>query len=234
MATGTVHFVIVAAGGGSRFGGDIPKQFRSLAGKAVVCHSIDTFASFCSARGIEYTLTIVLSDSGRSYWQDISAEGYAGVKIVTGGASRAHSVYNAVCSLADAAAGDYVFVHDAARPLVSKDILTSLIDAFNAGSKAVVPVIEPTDSLMAVETATTAIPVPRSNYRAVQTPQAFEYTCLKAAYDKMKESLSAMTDDASVVFAATGCSIDTVAGEPRNLKITHSSDLLIAEQLLGK
>lgn len=232
MAMGTVHFIIVAAGGGSRFGGDIPKQFRQLVGKAVVCHSLDTFASFCRAKGINYTLTVVLSENGRPYWQNISAQGYTDVRIASGGASRAHSVYNALRSLVDASAGDYVFVHDAARPLVSEAILTSLINRCNAGSKAVVPVIEPTDSLMAFETADTAIPVQRSNFRAVQTPQAFEYSTLVAAYDKMKDNLSSMTDDASVVYAATGCPIDTVAGEPRNLKITHSSDLLIAEQLL--
>lgn len=234
MAMGTVHFVIVAAGGGSRFGGDIPKQFRLLAGKAVVCHSLDTFASFCSLRGIRFTLTVVLSESGRPYWEKISAGSYSAVNIVPGGASRAHSVYNAVLSLKDATAGDYVFIHDAARPLVSDSIIDALISSCNSGAKAVVPVIEPTDSLMAVDTSSTAIPVPRSHFRAVQTPQAFEYCCLAEAYDRMKDSLSAMTDDASVVYAATGRPIETVAGEPRNLKITHSSDLLIAEQLMAR
>lgn len=234
MAMGTVHFIIVAAGGGSRFGGDIPKQFRLLAGKAVVCHSIDTFTSFCLARGIRFTITVVLSGSGRPYWAKISADSYSAVKIVPGGASRAHSVYNAVLSLEGAEAGDYVLIHDAARPLVSESIIDELLSACNAGAEAVVPVIAPTDSLMAVETATAAIPVPRSHYRAVQTPQAFEYSCLAEAYDIMKDSLAAMTDDASVVYAAVGRPIKTVPGDPCNMKITHSSDLIIAEQLIAR
>lgn len=227
-----IYFIIVAAGGGTRFGGDIPKQFCQLAGKTVVCHSIDTFYRYCEKRGIDGTVILVLSPSGKDFWEKSETGRYPDILIADGGATRAQSVANALSLIPSVCAEDMIMVHDAARPMMSECLLERLAKAVEDGHKAVVPAIAPTDSLMEKSGDETACPVCRSNYVAVQTPQAFDASCLIESYRKQNEGIARMTDDASVVYAATGLPIRYVEGEPTNIKITNPADLPLAEILL--
>lgn len=148
MSHDRIYFIIVAAGGGTRFGGDIPKQFRQLAGKTVVCHSIDTFRRYCHRQGLDGTVILVLSPAGKEFWSKREAARYPGVIIADGGSTRAESVCNALGLASEARDGDIIMVHDGARPLMTEALLERLTAAVQNGSKAVVPAIAPTDSLM--------------------------------------------------------------------------------------
>lgn len=227
-----VYFIIVAAGGGTRFGGDIPKQFMYLGDKIVLRHSIDTFQKFCAEDGIEGSIILVLSPAGRILWSKQAVALYPGIRIAEGGPTRAYSVANALSLVEDAAAGDIIMVHDGARPLMTVDLLRRLIGTVRSGNKAVVPAIAPTDSLMQKTEGPFAAPVCRSNYIAVQTPQAFDAETLIESYSKKKGDIAAMTDDASVVFSVTGKPIFYIEGEDTNIKITKPSDLPLAEYLV--
>ncbi len=217
MLKGTVYFIIVAAGGGTRFGGDIPKQFLKLGGKPVVCHSIDLFRSVAASSGIKSDIVLVLSENHHDLWRKLCAEaGYTSPLIVTGGATRAQSVEAAIAAV-NPTAQDIVLVHDGARPLAGEPLVRRIIDTCHSGTPAVVPALKPTDSLMELSNDDSAAPVDRARYLAVQTPQGF----------------NRMTDDASVAYAA-GCRVQYVEGNPYNLKITNPADLEIAEVLLRR
>lgn len=228
----TIHFIIVAAGGGTRFGGDIPKQFRLLAGKPVLCRSIDTFERFCCHNAISGRVILVLSGSGLHFWRESLSAAYPSVSTVSGGATRAESVANALAEIPDGNGGDIIMVHDGARPLMTENLLERLVRAIDSGCKAVVPAIAPTDSLMKRTGDDCASPVMRSDYLAVQTPQAFISATLLDAYSEVKNNIAAMTDDASVVFAATGQAVNFIDGEATNIKITNPADLPLAEILI--
>ncbi len=229
-----IYFIIVAAGGGTRFGGDIPKQFRQLAGKTVVCHSIDTFYRYCKKHGIDGTVILVLSPAGKDFWNAKDAYTYPHIMIADGGDTRAESVSNALKLISSADAESIIMVHDGARPLMSEPLLERLTNAVAEGHTAVVNEIAHTDSLMEKGAGEGACPVCRSNYIAVQTPQAFEAACIMEAYRKQSGDIARMTDDASVVYAATQTPISYVEGETRNIKITNPADLPLAEILLAQ
>jgi 2-C-methyl-D-erythritol 4-phosphate cytidylyltransferase len=136
------------------------------------------------------------------------------------------SVRNGLMSVPDGEEA-LVAVHDAARPLVSPSLIARGWEA--AGKyKAAVPVTPMTDSIRRIE-GTVSVAVPRKDYVKVQTPQVFDATLLKAAYDKTLTP--DMTDDASVAEAA-GSSIYLFEGSPYNMKVTDPLDLAIAATLL--
>lgn len=233
MLKGTVYFIIVAAGGGTRFGGDIPKQFLKLGGKPVVCHSIDLFRSVAASSGIKSDIVLVLSENHHDLWRKLCAEaGYTSPLIVTGGATRAQSVEAAIAAV-NPTEQDIVLVHDGARPLAGEPLVRRIIDTCISGTPAVVPALKPTDSLMELSNDDSAAPVDRARYLAVQTPQGFNGKLLADAYRTCRADIARMTDDASVAYAA-GCRVQYVEGNPYNLKITNPADLEIAEVLLRR
>lgn len=229
-----IFFIIVAAGGGTRFGGDIPKQFRMLDNRPVLCHSIDTFNDFCRHNGIDGHIYVVLSPQGRRYWNTHLLEKYCCVNTVIGGPTRAQSVSAALkmVSMANPMHSSIVMIHDGARPLISNSLLGRLVDAIYNGHHAVVPACSPTDSLMSINQPQEGVPVDRSCFVAVQTPQAFHYATISRAYEKMADRIATMTDDASVVYSAFGTPIHYVEGDVTNIKITNPADLPLAHILL--
>lgn len=220
--------IIVAAGSGSRFGSDVPKQFLELRGKTVLQYAIDTFKQ--TLPGAE--VIVVLSPSGKEIWHDICQEkGYELPTIVIGGASRTESVHNALKSIADRVnSRSVVMIHDGARPLVSSAMIERVARAFdNESTEAVVPVVALTEAIASYE-ADTVTPTDRANYRTVQTPQAFRAEILEAAYSNIGDAV--MPDDAAAYTAFTGRRINTVEGDYANIKITNPRDLLIADILM--
>lgn len=219
----TRYAIIVAGGSGTRFGGEVPKQFQLLCGRPVLMHTIDKFA----AAGA--TITLVLPQAHHGLWSDLCKQyDYTTPhNVATGGASRFESVCNglATLSLTD---GDVVAVHDGVRPLVSTQLIEhTYVVAHDKGSA--IPAIVPADSIRMTDGDGKSHQLLRSDLRAVQTPQTFDASVLKGAYDVPFSPL--FTDDASVVEAA-GHQVTLVDGEPSNIKITHPIDIIVAEKLM--
>lgn len=226
-----ISVIIVAAGTGSRFGADVPKQFLMLDGKPVLQHTVERFRQALPAARI----VLVLSPVGLEIWNSLCVEnGFHSPETIIGGATRSESVHNAVRLIAkDADTRSVVMIHDGARPLVTSDMILRVASAFdNAAVEAVIPVVPLTEAIACYNTDGTCRPTDRATFRTVQTPQAFRTLILDAAYTALNGQ--SMPDDAAIYTAFTGKPLLTVDGDIRNIKITNPADLAIAGLLLKK
>ena len=215
------YAVIVAGGRGERMGADRPKQFLEIEGKPILRHTIERFLAFDPF--IE--VIVVLPSAQKDWWRDYCRQNgfLKRYTIVSGGITRFHSVQNALRFVGDEGV---VAVHDGVRPLVRRDLLERIFKAAET-HPAVVPVVPVVESVRRVEEEKSA-PVSRDGLMLVQTPQVFEASLLKRAYDRPFSP--SFTDDASVV-EASGGSVHLVAGDRINLKITTPDDLQLAAGL---
>ena len=230
------RFVIVpAAGGGARFGGAHPKQYADLGGMPVIARTLQRLAS------LDATATIVaLAPDDARYATAVDARS-AVESVGCGGATRADTVRNALAHLAARAApDDWIVVHDAARPCVSRDALARLLRELAdepVGGLLALPVAD-TLKRAGAQSADGVARVARTEDRAslwqAQTPQMFRHRVLAAAFDR--GGPVAWTDEAQAVeaLAATGaCAMPRlVVGEPSNLKITYAADLALARAIV--
>jgi 2-C-methyl-D-erythritol 4-phosphate cytidylyltransferase len=209
----TVAAIVVAAGQGRRFGG--PKQFARLGAETVCARSV------AAARSVASCVILVVPD-------DYDGPGEGADLIVTGGATRADSV-RAGLALCDGA--EIVVVHDAARPLASRELFVAVVAAVRAGADGAVPGVAITDTVKRVAregaVAVVDATLNRDQLVTIQTPQAFRFTALAKAHDSRSDA----TDDAALVEAAGG-RVVVVPGEERNLKITGPDDVARAAALL--
>jgi len=196
--------VVVAAGSGTRFGGE--KQFAFVGPETVAERSV----RLCRWVA-EYVVCVVP--------EDYRGIGEGADVIVAGGATRAESVRKGLELLDEY---DVVLVHDAARPMATPELFKRVVDALEAGAKAVIPGIKVTDTIKRVDSETSEVieTLDRESLIAVQTPQGFLCETLVRAH----ESQSDATDDAGLV-EAIGEKVIFVEGEVGNIKITHQSDL---------
>lgn len=214
------HGVIIVAGGsGSRMQSALPKQFLMLGGLPVVARTINTFAEALPSADI----VVVLPEAHIPLWRNLEARfDVAPHRCVAGGSERFYSVKCGIEALGEDV--EYIAVHDGVRALVTKRlIIRTLLDAEKSG--ATIPVVEVADSFRRVEGDSSYI-VPRSELRAVQTPQIFAAELLRKAYEQSFDR--SFTDDASVV-EAMGHKISLVEGERTNLKLTTPEDMEWAE-----
>jgi len=201
--------VVVAAGSGTRFGGD--KQLADLSGMTVLARSVVSAATVSDG-------VVVVVSAGRRREVSGVLSGLDQVEaIVDGGATRSESVRCGLAAVPDDAG--VVLVHDGARPLATPEVFRRVVDAVLAGADAVVPGVPVTDSL---RTAGGGV-VARDGVIAVQTPQGFSAGSLRAAHADGGEA----SDDATLV-EASGGTVVVVEGEPANLKITRPGDLDLA------
>ncbi len=222
-----IYAIIVAAGSGSRFGAQLPKQFCRMKGRPVVMTSIERVRE--AVPGVE--LRLVLSEAFIDQWAEWCREyGFASPVVVGGGSTRWESVRNAIESIPVDDRRAIVMVHDAARPLLTPEVATGLIAALEQGYDGAVPCVPVVDSIRRVFPDGRSEAVDRSEYRAVQTPQAFRLEDLREAYLRPFEP--AMTDDASVMEAAGRSDIALVDGADCLMKITRPGDLDIVERML--
>lgn len=220
----TKYAIIVAGGKGTRFGSYIPKQFLPLNGIPILMHTIRRFAQ-CNTQ-----IIVVLPKNQMQDWNILCKKYSFPIQhtIVEGGTTRFGSVKNAL-SVIESQEGDLIAVHDGVRPLVSAEIINEAYDTAAIKGSAI-PAIEVTDTIRQIENnEIMSKSLLRSSLRAVQTPQTFEASLLKTAYNVPFSEM--FTDDASVV-EAYGHQITLTHGSSSNIKITHSIDLLIAEELL--
>ena len=222
---GGVWAVILAAGAGERLGLDRPKAFAPLAGRPLLAESVDRLD-----RCLWVDAIVVAAAPG---WEEptiLLAEEVVATKVascVTGGATRAESVRAAVADVPDEAL--VVLVHDAARPLVTDELVERLLQPLSEGYDGVVPVMPVPDTLKRVSGTVVSETVSRDGLVAAQTPQAFLAPALRRG---LEGDLAGATDCASLV-ERSGGRVAVIDGDPTLLKVTTKNDLAIVEALLA-
>lgn len=206
--------VIVAAGQGLRAGQPLPKQFAQWHGKPVLRHSAEAFA----AAGIGPI--VVAIPAGADALASEALAGIAGIRLVTGGATRQQSVRAALEALAPDAPAQ-VLIHDAARPGLSGAMIDRLVLAL-ADLPGAIPVLPVVDSLAHADGDRMGQPANRAMLRRVQTPQAFRFEAILAAH-RAWSGPSEAGDDAQVAQAA-GLGVALVEGDEALQKLTFASD----------
>jgi 2-C-methyl-D-erythritol 4-phosphate cytidylyltransferase / 2-C-methyl-D-erythritol 2,4-cyclodiphosphate synthase len=221
-----VAAVIVAAGRGYRVGGDLPKQYRALAGEPVIR---PTLAAFLGHPQIAAVQPVIHPDDA-AIFRAATAGLERLLPPVAGGATRQASVRAGLEALR-AAAPDLVLIHDAARPFLSSDLISRAIAAATAHGAAV-PAIAVTDTVKVVdERDTVSETLDRGRLRTVQTPQAFAYEVIVALHDRAAAAgRDDFTDDAALAEWA-GRAVNVFAGEADNVKLTTNEDFARAEAL---
>jgi len=210
--------ILVAAGKGARIGGDIPKQYRLIGGKAVLKCTIG--ATLVEPRIAE---TIVVVAEGDPYIAELIS-GLDNIRSVTGGATRTASVKAGLAALADNPP-DLVLIHDGARPFVTAKVIGGVIDALT-DAPAAVPALPIPDALKSLDGAS----VDRDQLRRVQTPQGFHFGKIWGAFQDLEDNAS-FADDIEVAQAA-GLKITFTQGDANNFKVTYPEDFAKAEAML--
>ncbi|MBX2990484.1 MAG: 2-C-methyl-D-erythritol 4-phosphate cytidylyltransferase [Bacteroidetes bacterium] len=221
-----VGVVIPAGGSGRRMGSDIPKQFMLLAGKPVLYHSVRVF----DFHPLIDEIVVVVPDNQVMVAERLvtNARFKKVSHVVVGGTERQFSVRNGLLAFVEEP--DIVLVHDAVRPLVSRDVITNVIDASRKYKAAVVGV--PVKDTIKVETdGFYKKTLDRSRLWAVQTPQGFRYKILMRAHLAAQRNAFLGTDESSLV-ERLKIPVKVVPGDPDNIKITTKGDLKFAEFLL--
>ena len=214
----TTAAIIVAAGRGLRAGGGVPKQWRPLGGRLVVEH---TLARFAAHPEIDRTLLVVgPQDIGKYPLPALSK-----FDLVTGGPTRRASVL-AGLEVLDGSY-DHVLIHDGARPCVSHDIISRVLDALKT-HKAAAPALPVVDALWSGQDGVVNGPVDRSGLYRAQTPQGFDLTAITTAH---RTYIGDAADDVEIARAA-GLEVAIVDGSEDNLKITTADDFKRAERIL--
>jgi 2-C-methyl-D-erythritol 4-phosphate cytidylyltransferase/2-C-methyl-D-erythritol 2,4-cyclodiphosphate synthase len=219
----SVAAVIVAAGRGFRAGGNLPKQYRELAGEPVIRSSLSLFAWHGQIGAVQ---AVIHPDDRSAY--EAAAKGLRLLPPVPGGATRQASVRAGLQALS-ARAPDIVLIHDAARPFCSTELVSRAIVACGE-TGAAIPALEVTDTIKRVDgDGHVAGTIDRAQLRAVQTPQAFKFATLLNAHQRaIKEGRDDFTDDAALVEWA-GIKVATFAGESGNVKLTTDEDFAKVE-----
>ncbi|HEX4859988.1 MAG TPA: bifunctional 2-C-methyl-D-erythritol 4-phosphate cytidylyltransferase/2-C-methyl-D-erythritol 2,4-cyclodiphosphate synthase [Rhizomicrobium sp.] len=213
--------VIVAAGRGERVGGPVPKQYLSLLGKPMLRWTVEAFLGRVDA------IQLVVGADDEAAYRD-AVRGIDLPHPVAGGPTRQHSVMHGLEALAHHKP-DFVLIHDAARPLVSREAIEGVVAALAAGADAAVPLLAVADTLRKLEDGKWTT-VPRDGLMRAQTPQGFRFDKILKAHRDHKTL--ALTDDMALAELA-GLDIVVVPGEETNLKITSAKDIPMAEQLLA-
>ena len=214
-----VTALIVAAGSGSRLGGDVPKQFRKIGGKAVLAHAVDAMASHPRVGEVR----VVIGAGQEAIAREALGNRDVGA-LVIGGRERAESVVNGLAAID----GEIVLVHDAARPFCPAEVVDRLLDALDNKNHGAVPVLPVSDTL-AKGGALLGETVDRRRLLRVQTPQAFYREDLLYALEEAGKRLS--TDESQVLVAA-GLKVATVEGDAMLDKLTTFADFAVAERRL--
>lgn len=216
------YAIIVGGGSGSRMQSDMPKQFMLLKGRPVLMHTIEAFYD----SDLKPEIIVVLNVDFHQYWEQLCEEYKFTIphQLIKGGHHRFHSVKNGLKAVKGTA---IVAIHDAVRPLVSRDLIKVSYQQAEQNGNAVTAV----KSLDSVRQSTGdgTVHLNREDIYLIQTPQTFRTDILNKAYKQ--DYRNEFTDDASVV-ERSGVSIHLVKGDNRNLKITFPEDILLAELYL--
>lgn len=220
-----VAAVVVAAGQGLRAGGEIPKQFRRIAGETLLERALSAFAE---APDVTFVQPVIRPDDVNLVRR--LTRGMNVLEPVAGGATRQASVRAGLEALV-ACTPDIVLVHDAARPFASASLITRAIAAAEK-TGAAIPALPVTDTVKRIDsTGTIEATLDRNSIRLVQTPQAFAFPALFDAHRRaLAQGRNDFTDDAALAEWA-GIKVSVFAGEPGNIKFTTPEDFARAEAI---
>ena len=222
-----IHALIVAAGRGSRAGVGGPKQYRLVAGRAVLAHTASAFLAHPQIDRV----SIAIHGDDRAAYEAAMAD-LNDPKLsppILGGASRQDSVRLGLRSMAPEAP-DFVLIHDGARPLVSAQTISNIIKEINQkqGASAALPVHDTLKKEQSTYCGKEIIE--RDGLWRMSTPQGFPFTPILAAHDALESEN--FTDDSALALA-TGLPVKLVESNPENIKITLEKDFAMAEKLMG-
>ena len=206
--------IVLAAGKGSRMKCDVPKQYLSLKGKPVLYYALKAFEeSFIDE------IVLVTGVGQEEYCQKEIVEHYG-------------SVYRGICALEGA---DYVYIHDGARPFIDNALLCrarNTVEQYHACAAG----IPSKDTIKLINEQGFVTGTPERKYTwIIQTPQVFEYTLIRGAYEQMYQNMPAVqiTDDAMVVETMLCTPVKLYEGSYDNIKITTPEDMVVAEAFLN-
>jgi len=220
--------IVVAAGKGTRLGGNQPKQFLELCGVPFVVH---TLRQFERCHEINEIITVVPATETAAFSSLAKKFQLSKLsRVVAGGATRAQSVRQGLNAISSA---EIVAVHDGVRPFVTPDDIARVIEAAERGGAAVLtaPVA---DTIKQVRSDRVKATLPRATIRRALTPQCFRYDLLRRAYDQLAsvEAEGIEVTDDSFLVERLGVDVITVEGSATNIKITQEADLVWAEAIL--
>ena len=212
----SIAALIVAAGRGTRAGGNDPKQWQMLAGKRVIDHTLKAFKNHHNIN----IILVVLHPEDQNKLTD------AAIKIALGGTTRNQSVYNGLRALRSAAPKQ-VLIHDVARPLISAKCISDVIEALqtHAGAAPALPI---TDALWRGQDGLVSRTVARKNLFRAQTPQGFDFQSILEAHAKASGTAA---DDVEIAIRA-GLEVKIVTGHEENIKITIPEDFERASKII--
>lgn len=220
--------IVVAAGSGTRLGGNRPKQFLELGGVPIIIHALRQFERSQAINEIIAVLPAGATAGFSSQAQEFGLQKLS--RVVEGGKTRAQSVQ---CGLAVISEAEIVAVHDGVRPFVTTEEIERVVEAAKASGAAVL-VAQVADTIKEVEGGRIIGTAPRDKLRRALTPQCFRLDILRRAYEALDEWEAAGVEvtDESFLVERLGVEIVAVEGSARNIKITRGEDLLLAESLL--
>lgn len=222
--------MVLGGGAGNRFGAAMPKQLLTLGGKTLVEHCV---AAFAAAPAVDEVLLVMppgyADEAAKLVGDQVSA-------IIAGGVTRSNSVRNALAYLTARYPPETtgVLLHDAARPLVTQQIIAACVTAVRTHDAAGTAV--PTsDTIVIAEDGVMSHVPPRETLLRCQTPQCFRLSVIAKAHElAAKDPAFTPTDDCGVVLRyLPDVPVHIVKGSERNIKVTYSGDLAVAEALLG-
>jgi 2-C-methyl-D-erythritol 4-phosphate cytidylyltransferase len=217
--------ILVAAGRGERMQAALPKAFLPLAGRALLRWAADAFEQSESVSG----LVAVVPETLRPDARDILV-GVGKLRAVVGGGERRQDSVAAGLAALPTGFDGVVLVHDAARPLISPEIIAAVAKAA-ADTGAALPVLPLVDTVKRVRDSRVESTLDRSELFAAQTPQGFRLDVLTRAYAEADAAGVTLTDEAMAV-ERLGLPVAAVPGSARNRKLTTPDDLLWAQRLL--
>lgn len=212
--------ILVAAGKGLRAGGKKPKQYNEINGTPLILHTLKN-----AANSMSFSQIVIVLAENDTFLAKITQDIAINFITVTGGASRTESVHAGLRALIKDAP-DNVFIHDAARPFIGATILADLSAALEHYQSAV-PSLPIVDALKTLD----GDALDRDSIKRVQTPQAFHYAPILAAFNTMPAG-SRFADDIAVARNA-GMTIAFTAGDERNFKVTYPEDFAKASSMIN-
>lgn len=231
-----IYAIILSGGKGKRMGSSISKQYMMLNDRPILYYSLDSFEK----SDVDEVVVVVGKDD-KEYVKSEIVDKYnlKKVKIITeGGAERYNSVYNGLMAIDGQMNmyinNTYVLIHDGARPFISVEIINKTIHEVMKDN-AVVVGVPAKDTIKIVNHLNDIVDTPdRSMLWQVQTPQAFSFPEIKAAYKKAIESdRKDLTDDSMVMETFGGHTVKMIMGDYNNIKITTPEDLIFGSAILN-
>jgi 2-C-methyl-D-erythritol 4-phosphate cytidylyltransferase len=218
--------IILGGGVGRRVQGEIPKQFLPLGTRPMIVHTVEAFQQ---SPTIDAIIVVVPSGWEKRCSDEMQPSDFNKIQgIITGGETRQLSCWQALQYLV-ADPPSIVVIHDAARPLVTGEMIERAVREGTEGMTFGLPVI---DTIVECRDGAIFTVLPREQLRQAQTPQSFSFQTLWKAHRKaLEEGIRDASDDAGLVLRL-GNQVRVIEGDPRNIKITGPADVELAQQLL--